>query len=126
MCLRVGAGGEHGGGQGGISAPSECTRRFPRAVQLLDAGGFSTAPVAPGRYGFLLGPAGCPSLAVAWRGGGVPGPGWVMWLSWDEAEVAGGHEAAAAAACGARLRSAGCHPLLHGWCLGAGVSGGNV
>jgi len=32
---------------------------FPRSVRLLGAGGFSTAPVAPGRYGFLRGVQRC-------------------------------------------------------------------
>lgn len=93
MCLRGlwEPGGGHGGGRGGLSVPSACTRS-PRAVQLLDAGGFSTAHVAPGRYDFLLGLTGCPSLIVAGRGWRVPGAERALWLSWDEAEVAGGHE----------------------------------
>lgn len=114
------------GDQGGLSAPSGCTRRFPRAVQLLDAGGFSTAPVAPGRYGFLPRPVGCRSLLVAWWGGGVPGSERAVWLSWDKVEVAGGREGAATAACGAWLRNTICCPLVHCWCLGADVSAGNI
>lgn len=87
---------------------------YKEVSKLLDAGGLSTAPVAPGRYGFLLEPAGYPSLVMAWGGGQIPGPGWAVWLSWNKVEVAGGHEAVVAAACGALLRNARCHPPLHG------------
>lgn len=55
----------------------------------------------------------------------MPGPeGVMLWLSWEEAEVAGGQ--GGAAACGAQRRSARCHPPVRGWCLGAGVSAGNI
>lgn len=75
MCLRgllelEGDTGGGGGAQGGVSSPSGCTRRFPRAVWLLDAGGFSTAPVAPGRYVFSAG-----TYGVSIPGGGMAGGG---------------------------------------------------
>lgn len=93
---------------------------------LLDAGGFSTAPVAPGRYVFSAGTCGVSIPGGGMAGGsGVPGPeGVMLWLSWEEAEVAGGQEGAAAS--GAQRRSARSHPPVCGWCLGAGVSAGNI
>lgn len=59
-------------------------------------------------------------------GGGVPGPERVAWLRWDEVEVAGGQEGAVAAAWGFRLGNTICHPPVRSWCLGAGVSAGNM
>lgn len=56
-------------------------KEVPQGLQLLPAGHFLTAP---GRYGF---PAGTCGVSTPGFGTGA--------FSWDKAEVAGGHQAAA-------------------------------